>query len=440
MSGTPVGKVGQPDGGARAGRITVSRRWLLTLSALVLAPWIVVAIVMARIATAPERAGAPVAAAPTVVGGVGPWGQLVTTPVAISPPIEYVSRQWGEVQPSVWYFPAMTGDELETRLVSFGLPREDAARLRAGARSSERARGLLVTPDPELVRTLSPDVRARIYSALGRAAVMADTDVPVNFDQMGAYRYAGTSVDEWLGTTMVSAETRQIVAPYVYPHNGFLFFADIERVRSRITDPDELQRLAKRLLRQSTLLVRLQVSDRSSIDELVEYWGRGGRRTDLRPLLESVERGTTAGDVPYRLIDISHLLPPIARQHLYRYPRPTVADMQRSNLANCLWTALNFFNEAPDDRYLEPQYAIERLKTDYFLVQDGFQLGDVVAFSDARGVLFHAAVYLADDLLFSKNGTSPLAPWTILPFDHFKGHYAEYADDWRVTYHRRKDM
>lgn len=440
MSGTPVGNGGQQRDAVRSSGVTVSRRWLLTLASLVVAPWIVVAMLMLWSSRAPAEPAAPSTTAPTVMGRVGPWGQLVTTPVAISPPIEYVSRQWGEVQPSVWYLPPMTGDELEARFVAFGLSREEAARLRASARSSERARGLLVTPDPELVRGLSPDVRARIYSALGRAAVMADTDVSVNFDQTGAYRYAGTSVDEWLGTTLLSADTRRLVEPYIYQHNGFLFFADIERVRPRIADPDELQRLAKRLLRQSTLLVRLHVSDPSSIDEIAEYWGRGGRRTDLRPLLESVERGAIADDVPYGLIDISHLLPPIARQHLYRYPRPTVADLQRSNLANCLWTALNFFNEAPDDRYLEPQYAMERLKTDYYLVQDGFQLGDVVAFSDARGVLFHAAVYLADDLLFSKNGTSPLAPWTILPFDHFKGHYAEYADDWRVTYHRRKDM
>jgi hypothetical protein len=428
-----------PSGASTTGRMVgVPRRWLAALMALLVVPWLVVGAVWLWPASDSDADVVPdiAASSPAMVG---PWGELVVTPVTISPPIEYVSRTWGELQPSVWHFPPMTGDELERLLVSFGLTGEAAARLRNTARSAAPVPGLFVVPDAALVEGLTPDVRARIYLWLGRSALSGYTDAPVNFDQVASYRFFGDSIEDWLAAPL-SPETRRLVEPYIYRHNGFMYFADIEQVRSRIGDADELQRLAKRLLRHATVLVYLRVPEASAVDRVAEYWGRGGRRTDLRPLLESVERRAVSADRLEGTIDISHLLPSLAREYLYRYPRPSVEDLQRPLLANCLWTVLNFFDAEPDDRYLDPAVSLAALKSDYYLVQDNFQLGDVVAFSDRHGNLVHVAVYLAGDLLFSKNGTAPLSPWSILPLERFKGHYVEYGDDWKITYHRRKDM
>jgi hypothetical protein len=427
----------QPHGRAL---VAVPRMWLVALTALVVVPWLVVAGVRmwpdVEDATAVVAPGATSKASMPVKAS-GPWGELVVTPITISPPIEYVSRQWGELQASVWHFPPLTGDELETRLMSYGLSREDAVRLRGTARSASIG-GVFVVPDAALVARLSPEVRGRLYLDLGKIAVSAGPDAPINFDQESSYRFRGDSIDSWLGGPGLSAETHALVNPYIYQQNGFLYFADIEQVRSRIPNADELQLLAKRLLRHATMLVQLRIPDTAQIGAIAEYWGRGGRRTDLQPLLESVAR--SSGGQSGGLIDISHLLPTLARNHLYRYPRPSVEDLQRPLLANCLWTALNFFAPVPDARYLDPPTALATLKTDYYLVQDNFQLGDVVAFTDAKGELVHVAVYIAGDLLFSKNGTSALAPWSILPIEYLKGHYVEHADDWRISYHRRNDM
>lgn len=417
--------------------LAVPRSWLIAVIVLVTLPWVVVAAVW----WGGDRPSQP---APLAVAGAdraatttaGPWGELVIQPITISPPAEYVPRTWGEVQPSVWHFPPMTGDELETRLVGLGLSREEARALRSTARASAVG-GLFVTPAAELVAGLAPAVRARVYLELGRIAARTGPDSPINYDQATSYRYFGSSLDDWLNPAMIAPETRRLVEPYVYAHDGFLYFADIEYIRARIQDPDELQRLAKVLLRQATMLVEVQVPGIEAVDAMADYWGRGGRRTDLKPLLESIALRNAAD---HRSIDVSHLLPPLARQHLYRYPRPSVEDFERPLLANCLWTALNFFAPEPDARYLDPAFALERLKADYFLVQDNLQLGDIVAFTDTDGVLVHVAVYLAGDLLFSKNGTSPLSPWSILPLDRFKGHYVEHADGWKITYHRRKDL
>jgi hypothetical protein len=406
----------------------VPRRWLVVVAALILVPWLIAAAFYSRGSnrTADNAASAAAAdAGARVVGDPRPWGQLVATPIVISPPLEYVPSNWGPIEPPRWHFGRATRADLERFLSETGLPPAQVGQILASAR--EEAGGVVATPDPRIVRELAPDVRAEIYTQLAKSER--------NDRQRNAYRYLASSSEAWLGNSPISAHTRQLVEPYIYRVGDFVYFADIDLVRPLISDPAELQRLAKRLLRESTMLVRLKLDDSSQVDAAVEYWGRGGRRTDIRPLLESI---VASGQD--RTIDISHLLPGLAREYLYRYPRVMLADLDKPSLVNCFWTALNFFNAVPDDRYLDPKVAVDRLKRDYFIVHDQYQLGDIAAFVDPAGAIFHAAVYLADGLVFGKNGTSHLSPWTIVPIDRLKWYYVEHADHWQVVFYRRKDF
>jgi hypothetical protein len=303
----------------------------------------------------------------------------------------------------------------------------DAARLRSSVQSQPAIRGLIVAPDPEIVRRMSPDVRSRLYVQLAKSQL--------NFDQANSFRFLGSTPQEWLAGSLISSETRQLVESLIYRDGDFLNFADAEIVRSAIPDPKELQRLAKLLARSSTLLVRLSVDDPSEVEALAAYWGLGGRRIDLRPLLESI-----AGSGMDHSIDFVHLLPTFARQHLYRFPKLTTADFNRPVIANCLWTSLNFFNTTPDDRFLDVKVALEALRRDYYVVEHGYQLGDIIGFVDDEGDLFHAAVYIAADLVYTKNGTSPLAPWTIASLDYVTGYYKRHSQQMRLIYHRRNDL
>ena len=407
----------------------VPRRWLGTLAALLVVPWaIAIGLYLrgsgasgARAAEASVAADNPVAVAN---GASQPWGRLDITPIVISPPLEYVPSNWGPVERPHWYFPGATRPQLEQFLTSVGLSPGETAQLLTTVRSDPR--GLIVDPDPQQVRGLAPNVRAEIYRELAMSAK--------NSRQRDAYRYFGTSSDVWLGGAPITPRTRQLVEPLIYRIGDFVYFADIDLVRPEISDPAELQRLAKRLFREATMMVRLRLEP-AQLDAAVEYWGRGGRRTDIRPLLESIVTGEQDHS-----IDIGHLLPTLARNHLYRYPQVTLGDLDKPGFVNCFWTALNFFSAEPDDRYLDSNYAIERLKRDYFIVHDQFQLGDVAAFVDPEGGIYHAAVYLADGLVFGKNGTSPLSPWTIVPIDRLKGYYPEHADHWEVVFYRRKNL
>lgn len=406
----------------------VPRQWLVLLAALVLLPWVIAAAFYARVAgdSAPAAGATSARAeAPALIkGDRRPWGTLELTPIAISPPLELVPTNWGAIEPPEWHVPTTDRDVAAEFLLRSGLPPEQVKSLVVGARAE--AGGLVVTPDPALVRGLHPSVRASIYLELAKN--------PRNERQRNAYRFLAPTNEMWLQGAPISPRTRELVQSLLYRIGDFAYFADVDLVRPEITDPAELQRLAKRLFRDSTLLVRLRIDSPSMIEAAVEYWGRGGRRTDIRPVLESV---ASSAD---RSIDITHLLPPLAREHLYRYPRVSLKDLEKPSLANCFWTALNFFNAEPDDRYLDWRHAIERLKQDYTIVHDDLQLGDVVAFRDSAGNYFHVAVHLADGLVFGKNGTSHLNAWTILPVERLKGYYVEYADEWNVEYYRRKDL
>ncbi|MFO7695141.1 MAG: hypothetical protein R6V57_18810 [Vicinamibacterales bacterium] len=409
--------------------LVVPKAWLVTLAVLIVMPWLIAGAAYwwpGSQSTAPaseEKRTQPAEAAKP-----GPWGRLDVTTLVISPPLELVGNEWGRPDGAGkdWYFPETSSAAAEAFLASAGLSPGQLSVLMATARRDPGINGLVVTPGADLLRALPPEVRARLYVQLAGSAL--------NVNQVHAFRFAGASAEDWLGRSLISPETRRIVEPLFYRRGGHLYFADTELVRQQIADPEELRRLAKTLLRQKTSRVRLAVPSMLDVPGLVEYWGRGGRRTDIRPLLESISAAESDGTV-----DIVHLLPAFARDRLYRYPLLTALDLNRPALANCLWTALNFFSVVPDDRYLDVQAAIDHLQRDYYLVENGLELGDVIVLLDERGVIYHAVVHLADNLVFTKNGTSPMAPWVILPLDAVVDYYRLRSENPRLLHHRRKD-
>lgn len=363
-----------------------------------------------------------------------PWGLLDVAPLMITPPREYVPQDSElPVTPTDWHFPGADRRDVEKALLAAGAPAADAARLAAGATIDPKVEGLLVQPDEAFVRSLSPAVRAKLYFELVQS--------PANFDQTSAYYFrieSGQSDAEalakWLGPDIPPA-TREAVAPFAYRINNFLYVADIELVRRQIGTGANFQQLVRRLLRQQAMFVSLRIENPDNVEALADYWGKGGRRTDIMPLLQLI---ADAG--PTRTLNISELLPELPRRLLYRYPKVTLEDLSKPQLANCFWTALNFFNETADDKYLDPIQAMDALRRDYYIVHDNLQLGDIAVFSTREMNVFHVASYLANGLVFTKNGAFSLAPWTILPVEELKGAYVGHTKNWLVTYYRKKTL
>lgn len=247
--------------------VLVPRAWLSALTVLVVAPWLVVAGVHWWPQQAARETTDLPGASKTVAAKSGPWGSLNKTPIVISPPLELVADNWGRepLPPYQWLFPGTTPDVLARFLSSTGLAADQIARLQASARPEPRINGLVVTASSDLVRSLSPEVRAKLYLQLGKT--------PLNFDQSNAFRFAAASGDDWFAGSLISRATRELVEPLLYRRGQHLFFADIDLIRSLVTDPQEQRKLAKTLLRQPTYIVELRIQDAAEIPGLTEYWG-----------------------------------------------------------------------------------------------------------------------------------------------------------------------
>jgi hypothetical protein len=127
----------------------------------------------------------------------------------------------------------------------------------------------------------------------------------------------------------------------------------------------------------------------------VAWWGVHGREDALRARLLASMRDGDAG-VPLR-----ELLPPFARARLGTFP-------PRDTRFDCFWTVLNFFSPTTDGGPLIDSDVFDATTSRWTQVPlDQLRFGDVLAFRTEAGATVHAAVYLAEDLLFSKDG------WTI---------------------------
>jgi len=115
------------------------------------------------------------------------------------------------------------------------------------------------------------------------------------------------------------------------------------------------------------------------------------------------------------------LIPQFARMRLYTYPFPSEDPVVLRQ--DCYWTAMNFFNAVPDDRFINPAYTKQVLMADYYPVQSELTFGDVVFLFDSKGQVLHSAVYLADDVVFTKNGAHYNEPWTLMKLEDMLAYY-----------------
>jgi hypothetical protein len=81
---------------------------------------------------------------------------------------------------------------------------------------------------------------------------------------------------------------------------------------------------------------------------------------------------------------------------------------------DCHWTTLNYFNETPDDQFARPEYTAKYVSTNFYRIAKPNQYGDIMFILDEHGNGVHSGVYLADDIVFTKNGNNYAQPWMLM--------------------------
>lgn len=388
--------------------LPVSRSAIVLIALVTLLPWVALFVRHSR-SEDPRRqapaasngasAAASISSSATALPA-GPWGDLVYTRVAIEPPdtLLVVPDVRGEPQ-IAWFFGETAPNELARWWTSIPLRPVEAAALSDVTRWEITSEGIWIRPSPALVLGLSLEARSLIYAQLSR--------FPQNGPQHTPFRFRAESSAEWLRDSGLSAETLALVEPLIYRRGPTLLFSDTGLVLRKIPLQAERARLIKALARRTTLMVHLRIHPDTDIDALEAYWGRGQRSRDIGPLLRSVQRRDRTTTV-----DLIHLLPRTPRQLLHTYPLPDPAG--QFAFLDCHWTSLNFFTLQPAQRELDGREVAVAIDRDYYLVTGKPAFGDIIMFARRDNSVIHSCIYLADDLVFTKNGGQAVSPWILM--------------------------
>lgn len=330
----------------------------------------------------------------------GPWGDLQVLRIVTEAPTE-LAECFLKYDAGVWYLQNTSPESFQQFLKDNDVP--EAVRKAIGdATNVDICGGIVVRPDDALVLSIPPESRAVIYKQLG-------TD-PRNYLHTDPFRYDVRRLDEWLDGSGLPAKTVALVHKLVYRQGNTAMFVDIGPVFRTLTTDDEKLVLLKTLTRKPALLVQLRVDEKTDAKALLDYWGVGpNRRKDISPLINSLKKvpgGAT--------LDAAHLLPRFPRKLLYSYPEPPREGADAPKPYDCHWSSLNFWNDPAQDKFTSAEEVFKALTTDYDKVADKtYRLGDVIMLMRPPASGIHSCVYVADDIVFTKNGASVASPWTL---------------------------
>jgi hypothetical protein len=410
--------------------LRIPRRAVALLLAAMLLPWAVVLFVtmrpekaaVAQASPAPALSAAEVLKARTHVKP-GPWGTLEYVDIKTQPPDEFISPNlFGGSHPR-WVFKGFSKSAVEELFAACGLNEAQHKSLSAAIALDAAKNECVVTPDDEVLFGLASDARARVYSVLAKS--------PENSAQRDPFIFKKDMIGPHLDASGLNADTITQIKKLLYPSGDLVLLADIGTIARRVTDVQERSRLFRTLLQRVSMFLRLRLAPDSDIKALTDYWGRGGRATAVAPLLESLQNASSPISV-----DVTLLLPTFARTRLYTYPFPS--SKSEAAAQDCHWSALNFFNETVDDRFTKPDVVRSTIEKEYYPVPGSPAFGDLALLSTPEGAIVHSAVFIADDVFFTKNGASYISPWLLVTQHELMDSFPAYEKLQMVFYRMKK--
>lgn len=361
------------------------------------------------------RAKITAASAKPKLGGEFDYIPLPLLDPALIPPLS------GSLGGPRWFFAGASVELVHALLGGCAPSAELNKQLNEPIRWRVETNGVLLEPPPQFVLELKPADRARLYSILALS--------PVNSAQCSPFRFQAENFEHWLKGVGLSRESGELIRRLLYPQNGSLCLSDGNLLQAMLP-AGEFQRVVQSLYGDNTFLMRLRVTKETDVEEIISYWGKGGRAKLIRPLLLSLKRLPEGGN-----LSISHLLPPLARTCLYTYDEPKGGPGIRYN---CSWSTMNFFRDKPDDRFVDFDYTMQTIKSEFEEVHGLPAYGDVMALFNAAGKPVHFSVYLADGVVFTKNGYESLQPWVLMKLPDLITEYQVRADVQTKVYRDRK--
>jgi hypothetical protein len=367
---------------------------------------------LAASATEPSASNAPAAAAPPQSGlpqAPAPWGSLTLRPLYLEAPASLIEAIRKPDQIPIWHFPNATPGSLRVLLGEKGLTGPEIDVLLSADRLRAESGGLALLPPADLILNLAPATRQALYEVLALS--------PRNHFHASPLIVHG-EVDDWLRESRLTPAQRGLWRRVLWQRHGSPAFSDISVLTQLASSSAEMFAARSAMTRVLTYTVTVRPGPVISTDAFLAYWTAGRRNPDAAPMLRAlIERSGQDG------VDLTLLLPSLAREKLYTYP--SLGDGIGGRLPDCQWTSLNFFADNPQAYYIDGRNTFLELTQNYDAIPQPSQLGDLLCYVNPEGNVVHSCVYLCDDLIFTKNGESVFMPWILMRLSSLHTLYGE---------------
>ena len=342
---------------------------------------------------------------PTFVS-TGTWGTLRATRIRLTPPDPMLDRMHF-VDCSRWSFGSLEWSQIDQVLRNAGLPPAIFNALQDPAirsRSTDTNERSIRVPD-DLRFNLPPAARTALYRELARFESNLIQRLPWLLP-----------TSEGMDRAKLNLRLRHAIDQLAFARSDRRYLVDADLLLPFVTDAHELKRLKTLLFSVPSYSLELLRGHQDELAATIAYWSR----TSAPNVVERLQ--AFAGGDALDSLDVLNLLPPLARRVINSFPD----NIHSPRAANCFWTALNFDRTLNNNQLLpnatdlfhSAKVAASILDQDYVPVEPPYRLGDVltVGTRDLNGKvtrLEHAMVYLASDIVLTKNGVGEFTPFSL---------------------------
>ncbi len=353
----------------------------------------------------------------------GPWGWLISRNIDLEHPVEYLTEEVASPQPEIWIFKGMPAEEVRSLFATNGLSPAQICDAFAASTFTEAAAGTEIRPSEKLLLSLNANTRGKLYVSLAGKDVNMYLDSP--------WIFPGSAIQEISQDSRVNPDDLALLMELVYHNNGVSQLGDYQFLMTKIPTVERRVALARSISRQRAVLASLAIKPDTDVDKIAAYWSHvpDVRFTDIRPMLDALKALPQGGE-----LNLLHLLPKFARDRLYTFPLPPEPG---DPTMDCNWTTFNFCNEMPDNRFNDSAYLRSYILSNYYKIAAPSQCGDILLLLNEKNELKHSAAYIADDLVFTKNGVNYRQPWMLMHIPDLLATYPA-SPQLRVMYMRRR--
>ena len=351
----------------------------------------------------------------------GPWGDIEWTTAYIEAPAEILDGLRKPDANPHWSFPGGTVASVTELFTRAGLPPEMQKRLFDPQRVLLQDGTLTLYPQAADLEALTAHAREIIYAELAKFAGNEYHHEP--FIIMGP-------LEDWLRDTNLRPQIQDLIRKVSYHYGKSVAFSDLRLLFDYAVSDAEVEHIFKTFTRSRTLLGELKISPGSDAVQLLNYWTAGQPNSEVQPILQAALQRTGGAT-----LDLMHLLPPLPRRRLYTFPTPDL--VARGRYPDSHWTSFNFFTSSPQDPSLEVGPDDNHLLEKYDVAKPPYRMGDMLCLTNSKGETVHSCIYIADDVVFTKNGASSIKPWVLLPLQDVKDYFSQSATGEIKTFRRK---